>query len=246
MRIGLGLSVTSAVFTSAGLCLQKLYISKSKTDPKAAVDYYHKYYIAGVGYVALGVMLKAAIYLLLPQIAIALLSAQTVVYTVIFEHFSLDVPIGNVTFVCALFILFGIALGAHGIDMFDTNYSYAQLWSLFISLSGLAFSFVCVAVPAMMAYYEHMLQSSTSASGTSVSSTLELIHYARMVFTAAAIAGACGALAKACCEGAFFYYMSLSRHSEGYTDTAIWGFFVFIPITGILTFISFELSPGCC
>jgi len=141
-RLGIVLSVISAVFTSTGLCLQKLHLRQQKTQSESSSG--GTKYIAGIAYVAIGLLLKAPISVMLPQVTVALMSAQTVLYSCILEYLFLRSHMSRTTAVCLLAIFCGIILGVGGSSFADLDYSFMDIVDLFFSFRAISFTVVCL------------------------------------------------------------------------------------------------------
>ena len=192
---GIVLSILSALFTSSGLCLQKLVHRKIAADPEQGPAIKHSLYMAGLAYVAIGLILKAFIDVLLPQSAIAPLSAQSVIYTTILEYLFLEGEMNRLTGLCILVITVGVVVATLGANTCDAQYSLHDLWGLFMTQQSIVVSgSLFAAVVGMREFLKSSMGSFSSPAGliyvslsaglfagwfgTSVKSTLEIIKYA--------------------------------------------------------------------
>jgi hypothetical protein len=215
---GIVLSIISAVFTSTGLCLQKMHLKKLKASPDAVQSYSDTKYIAGISYVAIGLLLKAPICVMLPQVTIALMSAQTVLYSSILEFLFLKNQMSKVTVACLLAILIGIVVGVSGSTIGDPVYSFIEVWDLFFSFRAISFSLVCLACIFGVSECMRVAQIEPSAS----------LRLAQVSVVAGLVAGLFGTFTKAVFEVLYFNtYYSTSR-------TFSWNAWVFVlPAIGL-------------
>ena len=108
---GVCISIVGALFTSSGLCLQKIVHKRVSADSSIGPLYKQPTYIAGthslpqyllahshtislpqpgIAYVVLGQLLKTLVNVMLPQSTIAPLSCQTIIYSTFFEYLFVD------------------------------------------------------------------------------------------------------------------------------------------------------------
>lgn len=192
---GIVLSIISALFTSTGLCLQKLVHRKIAADASQGPAFKHSLYFAGVAYVAIGLFLKAFIDVLLPQSAIAPLSAQTVVYSTLLEYLFLQGEMNRLTIASIIVTSGGMVLATWGANTTDGQYSLHDLWELFMTQESIIVSAsLFAAIIGMREFLKSSMGSFASPAGlvyvslsaglfagwfgTSVKSTLEVIKFA--------------------------------------------------------------------
>lgn len=82
---GIGLAVVGALFTSTGLCLQKIVQRKMASTPSHGPVSRNRWYIAGITYVFVGQILKVFVNVMVPMTVIAPLSAQTILVSTVLE-----------------------------------------------------------------------------------------------------------------------------------------------------------------
>jgi hypothetical protein len=199
---GIVLSIISAVFTSTGLCLQKMHLKRLKSSPDVVQSYSDTKYIAGISYVAIGLFLKAPICVMLPQVTIALMSAQTVLYSSVLEFLFLKSQMNRVTVACLLVILMGIVVGVSGSTIGDPVYSFVEIKDLFFSFRAVSFSLVCLACIFGISEFMRVAQIELNAS----------LRLAQVSIVAGLVAGLFGTFTKAVFEVLYFNtYYSTSR-----------------------------------
>lgn len=126
---GIALTIIAALFTSTGLCLQKIVHRKVLADPSSGPVYAHSLYIAGLGYVSLGLLLKLVVDALIPQSTVAPLSSLGVMFSVILEYLFLDADMSWMSG-AAVVLIAGISL----LSTFIVIYLYFYSLSLTMAM----------------------------------------------------------------------------------------------------------------
>ena len=148
---GISISVVSAVFTSSGICLQKLHSIRIKSVNKSQMNNNPSYsndaiYYIGFLYVAVGLALKAITFTLLPQTIIAVLSAQNFIYTTLLEFSILGNKINKLTTSCLLIVSIGLIISVFGIgDIENEDYSFSDVWELFLTVQSITLTVSSIA-----------------------------------------------------------------------------------------------------
>jgi multidrug transporter EmrE-like cation transporter len=151
---------------SCGLCLQKLVQKKIAEDPSKGPAYKNSMYIAGISYVGMGLIMKAVLNALLPQSTIAVLSAQTVVFTAVLEYLMLQGEMKTRTMICLAVIIGGIVLSMCGANIIDGEYSFEELRPLFVTRTSILVTTSSIA--AIVAVREFLKITSSKNPGNAV------------------------------------------------------------------------------
>lgn len=235
---GIAISFLSALFTAAGLCLQKLHIKQQSlphNDQNSGYSFRSTLLIAGVCYVGLGLLLKIFYYVMIPQILIAVLSAQTVIYTIIFEYIFLAVRINLTTRLCITGVVIGTILTLLGVTVEDEAYSFVQLWELWLSTSTLLFTAVSVAIITAISNFFRLRLASASNGSTG----LLLLKLFYRVIVCGLITGWFGMLSKAVCEVAAYNLISSDSITFG---SMVWFMLLLAFVMGALKMRSVTLA----
>jgi len=219
---GVGVSVVSALFTSSGLCLQKVVYKRIAEDPEQGPAYKHSLYIAGVAYVTVGLFLKGVIDVLLPQSAIAPLSAQTVLYSSLLEYMFLEGEMTRLTGVALCIISIGIVIASFGSNTVDGEYSLHDLWEHFMRKTSIIVSASLVA--ALITFREILRNSSGGLTGT------RGLMY--MAAAAGLFAGWFGTATKSTFEVIKYAFLH-GMHSDDARHSGVWILVCSLPLLGI-------------
>ena len=137
---GVAISVVSAVFMSAGLCLQKLVAQNAAENPSRGPAHRQTMYMAGVGYVGLGFVMRLLVHAILPLSAMAPLSSFTVIFTTMLEYVILKAEVDNITIVCLTVVFLGTLMAVLGANLSDEEYSFEILRPMFLTRSSVVMS----------------------------------------------------------------------------------------------------------
>ena len=89
------------------------------------------YSFVGVLYVCIGYVLRVTLYGFLPLSTLAPLSALTVVFSLILEHFILHDEMKQIAMICSFFIIVGVSICTMSANIVDERYTLKSLQSLF-------------------------------------------------------------------------------------------------------------------
>lgn len=221
---GIGVSIVGALFTSSGLCLQKAVHKKIAENPELGPPSRHTLYIAGVAYVGMGLLLKALLYVLLPQSAAAPLSAQTILFSSVLEYLFLGGPMKRITAAALLTMGTGIILATLGANTLDGEYSLVDLFNNFKSVSAIVST---AGAAALVLTIREVARSSSPLYNDSKG----LVY---LSFSAGIFAGWLGTAIKCLSEVvkyAFLHGMRPSTHDAA--QSGLWIFVLALPILSI-------------
>ena len=142
---GIGLAVVGALFTSTGLCLQKMVQSKLSSSPSSGPVSRNRWYIAGILYVFIGQVMKVFVNVMVPMTVVAPLSAQTIVLSTALEWFFLNGEMSVKTAASMGCIVVGIVVSLIGVNFIDGQYSVQGLQELFLRKEPVIFTAIIVA-----------------------------------------------------------------------------------------------------
>jgi len=235
---GIVISIIAAVFTSAGLCLQKVVHKRILNNPDLAPAHKHPLYLAGVAYVALGLILKTSLDFLLPLSTVAPLSAQTVVYSTFFEYLFLDGELSRISIISLIFVIIGIIVSMMGANIDDgSGYNLHDLWHLFMTETCVILSGSLLAIIIGL---REIFKSPPSASSSSIKNALGLLY---LSFCSAVFAGWFGTASKALVELIKYAFLH-GMHTSDAKRSGIWIILIFLPLLGIpkLRYVGYALS----
>lgn len=235
---GIVISIIASLFTSAGLCLQKVVHKRINNNPDLAPAYKHSLYLAGVAYVALGLILKTFLDFLLPLSTVAPLSAQTVVYSTFFEYLFLDGELSRISMISLAFIVIGIIVSAIGANIDDgSGYNLHDIWNLFMTETCVVLSGTLLAIIIGL---REFFKSPPSSSTTPIFNTLRLVY---LSFCSAIFAGWFGTTSKALVELIKYAFLH-GMHTSDAKRSGIWIIIAFLPLLGIpkLRHVGYALS----
>ncbi len=198
-NFGVTLSVFGSLASSGGIVLQKIVKQKVEIDNSQGPEIMHFRYFAGLVCVVVGLVCKTIICALLPQLTLAALSAQSFIYTIVFEHMFLDdqaeLPFLSIFAAGTVFI--GIILSVLSSDIVDVDYSLETLHTIFIAPEALIFTGVLVVVIFLPRFCLSSSRGSNNVSDTATS-ILDLTY---RVVSAAILAMLFGTALKVIAEG---------------------------------------------
>eukprot|EP01041_Mallomonas_annulata_P003171 gene3171-6255_t len=146
-RYGIYYSIFGAIFTSSGLCLQKMVqielSNSSKLQPQPL--YKNKYYVFGICFVVIGTIFKIINYGILPQSIFGPLSALTVIFTKLFEIYFLDEKLSFLLILSLSTIIIGIILCINNSNINDPVYSLDHILKLFIREDVIFYTSIIIA-----------------------------------------------------------------------------------------------------
>ena len=236
---GIVISIIAAVFTSAGLCLQKVVHKRILNNPDLAPAHKHPLYLAGVAYVALGLILKTSLDFLLPLSTVAPLSAQTVVYSTFFEYLFLDGELSRISIISLIFVIIGIIVSMMGANIDDgSGYNLHDLWHLFMTETCVILSGSLLAI--IIGLREIFKSPPSSSSSSSIKNALGLLY---LSFCSAVFAGWFGTASKALVELIKYAFLH-GMHTSDAKRSGIWIVIIFLPLLGIpkLRYVGYALS----
>lgn len=145
---GVVLSVLSSVFTSLGLFLQKW----ARRDAKSPSEITRSpFYVAGLTYVAVGMLIKLAVYALLPLLSLTVLSSQTIIYSLLLDRFGTTTSSSHsesddrVTALSVGAVTLGLLLVLLGSNLHSDIFEpIAGLWSSLWTRGSIAFTIVMI------------------------------------------------------------------------------------------------------
>ena len=100
-------------------------------------DYFKRFHLtlfysfAGVLYVCIGYVLRVTLYGFLPLSTLAPLSALTVVFSLVLEHFILHDEMKQIAIICSFLIIVGVSICTMSANIVDESYTLKSLQSLF-------------------------------------------------------------------------------------------------------------------
>ena len=241
---GIVISIIAAVFTSAGLCLQKVVHKRILNNPELAPAHKHPLYLAGVAYVALGLILKTALDFLLPLSTVAPLSAQTVVYSTFFEYLFLDGELSRISIISLIFVIIGIIVSMMGANIDDgSGYNLHDLWHLFMTETCVILSGSLLAIIIGLREIFKSPPSAASSSSSSPSSIKNALGLLYLSFCSAVFAGWFGTASKALVELIKYAFLH-GMHTSDAKRSGIWIVLIFLPLLGIpkLRYVGYALS----
>ena len=171
---GVAISIVSAVFMSAGLCLQKMVAQNAAANPSRGPAHKQSMYMAGIGYVSMGFVMRMVVHAMLPLSAIAPLSSFTVIFTTLLEYLILKTDIDSITMACLALVFLGTLMSILGANLSDEEYSFEILRPMFLDKTSVIMS---VTLFAFIFTCREFLRNTASASSFSSHSGQELREF---------------------------------------------------------------------
>ena len=203
-NFGITLSLFGSLASSGGIVLQKIVKQKVEIDSSQGPEFAHFKYLAGLVCVVVGLICKTIICALLPQLTLAALSAQSFIYTIVFEHMFLDdqPELPFLSIFAAIVVFMGIILSVLSSDIVDVDYSLEALHTVFIAPEALIFSGVLVAVIFLPRFC--MSSGKGSANTVGNDTNVKCLDLTYRVVSAAILAMLFGTVLKVVAEGAVY------------------------------------------
>ena len=218
-NFGVGLSVVGSLASSGGILLQKLVKAKVEDNPSLGPEFMHFRYLAGLVSVVIGLICKTIICAILPQLALAALSAQSYIYTLVLESLFLsEIDMPFVSIISTLVVFIGIVLAVLSSDIIDIDYSLESVHELFTQTTSLIF---CGVIAAVL-FVPKFLLSSSGKSGDDVTdlSILDLVH---RLISSSSMAMLFGCVLKVIAEtGAYAITFGLDDFNKYKYDAVFW------------------------
>jgi hypothetical protein len=180
----------------------------------------------------MGLLLKVLLDMLLPQSANAPLSAQTILYTSIFEYLFLDGDMKRVTVAALVIMSLGIVLATLGANTIDGEYSLRDLFNLYER----AISIIATAALAALVL---TIREIARASSSTFSDVKGLIY---MSVAAGAFSGWLGTATKSVAEVVKFAFLH-GMNKEDAKHSGLWFLVLSLPLLGLpkLRFVALAL-----
>lgn len=231
---GVCISIVGALFTSSGLCLQKIVHKRVSADPSIGPLYKQPTYIAGIAYVVLGQLLKTLVNVLLPQSTIAPLSCQTIIYSTFFEYLFVDGEMSVKTGVSLLLSIVGIVIAMFGANFDDGEYSVTALADLFKREAAILCTALFITIIVTGRFYSNYESSFSS-------STAGIIYIA---FVSSLLSGWFSLSIKSALEIAKYTFLHGIKATTNVKHAFLWVLIASLPVLGFtkLRQVSYAMS----
>ena len=126
--------------------MQKIYAKRKREGFVSVSAYKDMTYLNGILYVAIGLVIKAPIFVLVPQTSIAALSAQNFLYTTALDFIVLSTKMTKLTLLSSTIVALGLILTLlEDENSEDVDYSFDDIMKLFFSYRSVALTVSTIA-----------------------------------------------------------------------------------------------------